>query len=128
MDLMLLGIVIILFIIIIVMFLYLYNVVAVNSRFVFELSDLVARTFREYYSNENLEPVVINNGIEIVWKGEVNGARDENNKLGFITIVTNEYSNINSPINDHKEADVLAAKIIYVVNEYIRERDSQMRE
>ena len=102
MDLMLLGIVIILFVIIIVMFLYLYNVVAVNSRFVFELSDLVARTFREYYSNENLEPFVINNGIEIVWKGEVNGARDENNKLGFITIVTNEYSNINSQINDHK--------------------------
>lgn len=126
MDFVLLGIVIILFIIVMVAFAYLYNAVAINSQFVFSLSDLVSRTFREYYANEDIEPVVINNGIDLVWSGDVEGAFNEDNKMGFITILTNE-SNVNSPIVDIKEADLIASKVIQVVNEYVKDRDSKIR-
>lgn len=126
MDFILLAIVCFLFIIVIVMFIWLYNVVAVNSKFLFELSDLVSRTFREYYANEDIEPVTINNGIDLVWKGKVDGYFDEDSKRGFITIFTND-SYANSPINDYKEADVLAGKITHLVNDYIRDRDSQIK-
>ena len=126
MDFVLLGIVIVLFIIVMVAFAYLYNAVAINSQFVFSLSDLVSRTFREYYANEDIEPVVINNGIDLVWSGDVEGTFNEDNKMGFITILTNE-SNVNSPIIDVKEADLIASKVIQVVNEYVKDRDSKIR-
>lgn len=126
MDFVLLGIVIVLFVIIMIAFAYLYNAVAVNSQFVFSLSDLVSRTFREYYANEDIEPVVINNGIDLVWSGDVEGTFNEDNKMGFITILTNE-SNVNSPIVDIKEADLIASKVIQVVNEYVKDRDSKIR-
>lgn len=126
MDFVLLGIVIVLFIIVMVAFAYLYNAVAINSQFVFSLSDLVSRTFREYYANEDIEPVVINNGIDLVWSGDVKGTFNEDNKMGFITILTNE-SNVNSPIVDVKEADLIASKVIQVVNEYVKDRDSKIR-
>lgn len=126
MDFVLLGIVIILFIIVMVAFAYLYNAVAINSQFVVSLSELVSRTFREYYANEDIEPVVINNGIDLVWSGDVEGTFNEDNKMGFITILTNE-SNVNSPIVDIKEADLIASKITQIVNEYIKDRDSELR-
>ena len=126
MDFVLLGIVIILFIIVMVAFAYLYNAVAINSQFVVSLSELVSRTFREYYANEDIEPVVINNGIDLVWSGDVEGTFNEDNKMGFITILTNE-SNVNSPIVDLKEADLIASKVIQVVNEYVKDRDSELR-
>ena len=126
MDFVLLGIVIILFIIVMVAFAYLYNAVAVNSQFVVSLSELVSRTFREYYANEDIEPVVINNGIDLVWSGDVEGTFNEDNKMGFITILTNE-SSVNSPIVDVKEADLIASKITQIVNEYIKDRDSELR-
>lgn len=126
MDFVLLGIVIVLFVIVMIAFAYLYNAVAVNSQFVFSLSDLVSRTFREYYANEDIEPVVINNGIDLVWSGDVKGTFNEDNKMGFITILTNE-SNVNSPIVDIKEADLIASKVIQVVNEYVKDRDSKIR-
>ena len=126
MDFVLLGIVIVLFIILMVAFAYLYNAVAINSQFVVSLSELVSRTFREYYANEDIEPVVINNGIDLVWSGDVEGTFNEDNKMGFITILTNE-SNVNSPIVDIKEADLIASKVIQVVNEYVKDRDSKIR-
>lgn len=126
MDFVLLGIVIILFIIVMVAFAYLYNAVAINSQFVVSLSELVSRTFREYYANEDIEPVVINNGIDLVWSGDVEGTFNEDNKMGFITILTNE-SSVNSPIVDVKEADLIASKITQIVNEYIKDRDSELR-
>lgn len=125
MDVFLLGIVIFVFIFSVGMFGYLYNAISINSRFLFELSELVSRTFRQYYANEDIEPVVVNNGIDLVWSGKVDGTFDDENKLGFITILTNG-ANVNSPIRDHKEADILAGKILYVVHEYIKERDSDL--
>lgn len=126
MDFSLLALIIVLFIIILLLFFYLYNVVATNSVFLFELSDLVSRTFRQYYANEDIEPVVVNNGVDLVWKGDVQGRFNEDNKLGFITILTND-SNVNSPIVDYKDADILAGKLIPVIYEYVKEKDSKVK-
>ena len=86
-----------------------------------ELFSLVSRTFREYYKGEDMEPVLINGGIDIVWRGDVDGMRNEN-ELGFITIYTNE-GNINSPIKNQNEADIIAGKIIRMVYEYIKYKE-----
>lgn len=100
---------------------YLYLFLSSQSAILRELFALVSRTFREYYKGEDMEPVVINNGIDIIWKGDVDGFRHDN-ELGFITISSNE-GNINSPIRDAKEADIIAGKIIHIVYEYIKERE-----
>ena len=120
------GFCVILFILLIIFSVYFYNAIQMLGAFSLELSDLVSRTFREYYKNEDIEPVVINNGIDIVWKGDVKGTRNEDNKMGFITVFTND-GNINSPLNTHKEADIVAGKIIHVVNEFVKERDSEIK-
>ena len=101
---------------------YTYVCLGKVNYFISELSKMVSRTFREYYKGEDIEPMVINNGIDLVWKGDVEGSFNENNKQGFITVMTNE-GNINSPINDVKEADVIAGKISHLVYEYIKDRD-----
>lgn len=126
MDLFPVTLFIILLVIMLILFFYLYNVVAINSTFLFELSDLVSRTFRQYYANEDIEPVLINNGIDLVWKGDVKGMFNEDNKQGFITILTND-SNVNSPIIDAKDADILAGKLIPIIYEYVKERDSMVK-
>ena len=103
---------------------YLYGLIATQNQFVSEISSLVSRTFREYYKGEDIEPVVINNGIDLVWKGGVEGSFNEDNKQGFITIMTND-GNINSPIRDLKEADIIGGKIIHMVYEYIKENHGE---
>jgi len=103
---------------------YLYGLIASQNQFMSEVSSLISRTFREYYKGEDIEPVVVNNGIDLVWKGDVEGSFDENNKQGFITIMTND-GNINSPIRDLKEADIISGKIIHLVYEYIKENHGE---
>ena len=110
------------FIIGIIGFFYLYNLILGSYTFLREIEGLITRTFREYYKGEDIEPVIINNGIDLIWKGEVEGSFNEDNKLGFITIFTND-GDINSPIRDHKEADIIAGKISNVVYEYIKDRE-----
>lgn len=100
---------------------YLYSYCASQSLAFQELFALVSRTFREYYKGEDMEPVLINNGIDIVWNGDVEGIKKDN-KFGFITIMSNEGS-INSPIRDSKEADIIAGKVIHLVYEYIKDRE-----
>lgn len=123
MDYLLLG-VLALFIAVVLITIYFYNAIQMLTVFSLELSNLVSRTFKEYYKNENIEPVLINNGIDVVWRGEVEGMRLDN-EMGFITILTND-ANVNSPIHSQKEADIVAGKIIYIINEFVRERDSEI--
>lgn len=101
---------------------YLYNVCLAQQSMVFELSALITRTFREYYKGEDIEPVVVNNGIDLVWTGDVEGTFNEDNRRGFITVMTHD-GNVNSPIKNHKEADILAGKIINVVYEFVKDRE-----
>ena len=104
------------------LFFYMYLYVSQMNVFISELSKLVSRTFREYYKGEDIEPVVINNGVDLIWKGDVPGSFNEDNKKGFITIMTND-GNINSPIIDLKEADIIAGKISNVVYDYVKDRE-----
>lgn len=45
---------------------YLYGLIATQNHYMGEVSALISRTFREYYKGEDIEPVVINNGIDLV--------------------------------------------------------------
>ena len=121
-SILLISILTVLFVIVFFMQFTLYNMCKLNYNNIFELAGLVTRTFREYYKGEDIEPVVINNGIDLIWKGDVEGSYNENNVQGFITIMTNE-GNVNSPIKDTKEADILAGKIMNVVYDYIQDRE-----
>lgn len=103
-------------------FVYLYGLISALYVFLEETKLLVARTFKEYYKGEDIEPVMINNGVDLIWKGDVDGMFNEDNKLGFITIFTND-GDINSPIRDYKEADIIAGKIASLVYEYIQDRE-----
>ena len=122
MDIILLSIVLFLFCVLLGIIFYIYSVIQDNYAYTDRLTRLVTRTFREYYKGEDIEPEVLGNSIDLVWKGEVSGFFNEENKTGFITIFTKD-SGINSPINDIEEADILAKKITDVVYEYIKDRE-----
>ena len=125
MDFVLLGLVIVFFVILLIMVLYLFNLIQQNISFMVSLSDLVQRTFREYYKGQDIDVQVIGNGIDLVWKGDVKGLRNEENNNGFITIYTSD-SGVNSPINDIEEADALACKLTTIVYDYIKERGEKL--
>ena len=103
------------------LFLYLYLFLLSTNQYIEEISKLLKRSFREYYKGQNIEPVLINNGIDLKWTGEVEGLK-EDNELGFITIYTND-ANLNSPINSIEEADLISGKIIRVIDEYIKDKE-----
>ena len=107
------------------MVLYIFSLTKENTMFTNSLAALVERTFREYYKGEDIDIEVIGNGIDLVWKGEVSGFFNEDNKNGFCTIYTAD-SGINSPINNLEEADILACKIATVIYDYVKERDSKL--
>ena len=90
-DFILFAILGVFFVLIVGLFIYFYNVAATTNHFVIELSHLVSRTFREYYAGQDIEPVVVNNGIDLVWSGEVEGL-PKDNKMGFIQAFTGAVS------------------------------------
>ena len=100
---------------------YLYLCLLSTNQYIEEISKLLKRSFREYYKGKDIEPVVINNGIDLKWTGEVEGLK-EDNELGFITIYTND-ATLNSPLNSIQEADIVSEKVIRVVEEYIKDRE-----
>ena len=100
---------------------YLYLCLLSTNQYIEEISKLLKRSFREYYKGKDIEPIVINNGIDLKWTGEVEGLK-EDNELGFITIYTND-ATLNSPLNSIQEADVVSEKVIRVVEEYIKDRE-----
>ena len=77
MDFVLLGLVIVFFVILLIMVLYLFSLIQQNISFMVSLSDLVQRTFREYYKGQDIDIQVIGNGIDLVWKGDVKGLYNE---------------------------------------------------
>ena len=103
------------------LFFYLYLCLLSTNQYIEEISKLLKRSFREYYKGKDIEPVMINNGIDLKWTGEVEGLK-EDNELGFITIYTND-ANLNSPLNSIQEADMVSEKVIRVVEEYIKDRE-----
>lgn len=82
--------------------------------------DILTRTLEYYYDTKEMQPCMVNNGIDIVYNPEK--TEDVSNKKGFITIWF-EGAGCDTPIKDVKEADVLSEKIIKVVEKHLKERD-----
>lgn len=82
--------------------------------------DILTRTLEYYYDTKEMQPCMVNNGIDIVYNPEK--TEDVSNKKGFITIWF-EGASCDTPIKDVKEADVLSEKIIKVVEKHLKERD-----
>ena len=95
---------------------------AINE-FLMETTDLLQRTFTQYYKTENIEPRLVNGGYDLVWN-----PNNENidSKNGFITIWTSE-SHVDSPILDIKDADILGSEVIKVVEKHIQDRELNRR-
>ena len=110
---------IVMFFLMVLGFLYLLAQISATNQFLAEMTDLVSRTFKQYYRTENIEPQVINNGYDLVWNPD---NEDITNKPGFITIWTAD-STIDSPIVDMKDADILGCKLIEVVEKHIQDRE-----
>ena len=77
MDIILLSIVLFLFCVLLGIIFYVYSVIQDNYAYTDRLTRLVTRTFREYYKGEDIEPEVVGNAIDLVWKGEVSGFFNE---------------------------------------------------
>ena len=99
------------------MILFTYSAVTQAYDFSTELADLLSRTLKQYYQTENIEPQLINNGIDLVWNPN---NEDTSAKRGFITVLTQD-ANIDSPIKDVKEADILCEKLLPVVDKHIQD-------
>ena len=69
------------------MILFTYSAVTQAYDFSKELADLLSRTLKQYYQTENIEPQLINNGIDLVWNPN---NEDTSAKRGFITVLTQD--------------------------------------
>ena len=98
------------------MILFTYSAVTQAYDFSSELADLLARTLKQYYQTENIEPQLINNGIDLIWNPN---NEDISTKRGFITVLTQDA--IDSPIKDVKEADILCEKLLPVIEKHIQD-------
>lgn len=85
-----------------------------------QLVELLQRTFKTYYKSELIEPVSVNWGIDLVWNPDND---EDSDKKGFITIWYGDGCNVDTPIRDVTDADVLGAKIIEVTEKHIQDRD-----
>ena len=99
------------------MIVFTYSAVTQTYDFSMELAELLSRTLKQYYQTENIEPQLINNGIDLIWNPD---NEDTSTKRGFITVLTQD-ANIDSPIKDVKEADILCEKLLPVVEKHIQD-------
>ena len=99
------------------MIVFTYSAVTQTYDFSMELAELLSRTLKQYYQTENIEPQLINNGIDLIWNPD---NEDTSTKRGFITVLTQD-ANIDSPIKDVKEADILCEKLLPVIEKHIQD-------
>lgn len=99
---------------------YMYSLIANLYEYHQEMVELLSRTLKQYYKTENIEPVAVNNGIDLVWNPN---NEDASNKRGFISIWYGENANVDSPLKNVKDADILSEKVIGVVEKHLQDRD-----
>ena len=97
-----------------------YSLIANLYEYHQEMVELLSRTLKQYYKTENIEPVAVNNGIDLVWNPN---NEDASKKRGFISIWYGENANVDSPLKNVKDADILSEKIIGVVEKHLQDRD-----
>jgi hypothetical protein len=108
-----------LFLIIFCALIFMYLQIRALDEFVIELTDLISRTFKQYYKTENIEPQLINNGIDLVWNPN---NEDISSKKGFVTVWFGD-ANVDTPLIDAKDADILCGEIIGVIEKHLQDRD-----
>jgi len=84
-----------------------------------QVVNLLSRTFKEYYKSEDIQPVAVNWGIDLIWK-PTEGEGDQ--KRGFITVFYGEDSGIDTPLKDVNEADELSSLFIPVIEKYLHDK------
>lgn len=115
------GILVVLFVVALFFVLwYMYSMILSLYEYHQEVVELLSRTLKQYYKTENIEPVAVNNGIDLVWNPN---NEDTSNKRGFISIWYGENANVDSPLKNVRDADILSEKVIGVVEKHLQDRD-----
>lgn len=99
---------------------YMYSMILNLYEYHQEVVELLSRTLKQYYKTENIEPVAVNNGIDLVWNPN---NEDSSKKRGFISIWYGENANVDTPLKNVKDADILSEKVIGVVEKHLQDRD-----
>jgi len=99
---------------------YMYSMILSLYEYHQEVVELLSRTLKQYYKTENIEPVAVNNGIDLVWNPN---NEDSSKKRGFISIWYGENANVDTPLKNVKDADILSEKVIGVVEKHLQDRD-----
>lgn len=98
-----------------------YRYLSSLDEYVTSIAFMLQRTFEYYYKSENIKPMGINWGIDLIWNP--NSDEDDEFKKGFITIYYGEDSGIDTPIEDVVECDILSQKIIETVEKHLHDKE-----
>lgn len=146
MNNLILLIILILFVILVSILIWLYKLINTNTFLIMELANIVGKILGEKYREKltdslefdnaeelikqtfdnnnickNIKTVVVNNSIELIWTGDVDGDKSEYSR-GFIIISLNGLD-VNSPISDIEDARFIGKQVSYFINDFFKKKD-----
>lgn len=146
MNNLILLITLILFVILVSILIWLYKLINTNTFLIMELANIVGKILGEKYREKltdslefdnaeelikqtfdnnnickNIKAVVVNNSIELIWTGDVDGDKSEYSR-GFIIISINGLD-VNSPISDIEDARFIGKQVSYFINDFFEKKD-----
>lgn len=146
MNNLILLITLILFVILVSILIWLYKLINTNTFLIMELANIVGKILGEKYREKltdslefdnaeelikqtfdnnnickNIKTVVVNNSIELIWTGDVDGDKSEYSR-GFIIISLNGLD-VNSPISDIEDARFIGKQVSYFINDFFKKKD-----
>ena len=146
MNNLILLITLILFVILVSILIWLYKLINTNTFLIMELANIVGKILGEKYREKltdslefdnaeelikqtfnnnnickNIKTVVVNNSIELIWTGDVDGDKSEYSR-GFIIISLNGLD-VNSPISDIEDARFIGKQVSYFINDFFEKKD-----
>lgn len=145
MNNLILLITLILFVILVSILIWLYKLINTNTFLIMELANIVGKILGEKYREKltdslefdnaeelikqtfdnnnickNIKTVVVNNSIELIWTGDVDGDKSEYSR-GFIIISLNGLD-VNSPISDIEDARFIGKQVSYFINDFFEKK------
>lgn len=146
MNNLILLITLILFVILVSILIWLYKLINTNTFLIMELANIVGKILGEKYREKltdslefdsteelikqtfdnnnickNIKTVVVNNSIELIWTGDVDGDKSEYSR-GFIIISLNGLD-VNSPISNIEDARFIGKQVSYFINDFFEKKD-----
>ena len=146
MNNLILLITLILFVILVSILIWLYKLINTNTFLIMELANIVGKILGEKYREKltdslefdnteelikqtfdnnnickNIKTVVVNNSIELIWTGDVEGDKSEYSR-GFIIISLNGLD-VNSPISNIEDARFIGKQVSYFINDFFEKKD-----